>query len=183
MSPAWIRPANHEPPGIGLGPPNGAGLRFDSSMQVSAKVDYAMRALAELAIREPEHLLKADQIATSQGIPAKFLEVILNELRRAGLVVSRRGAEGGYRLARDPAEITVADVVRATEGPLAAVRGQRPEDVVYTGPAVGLQAVWIANRAATREVLEVVTLADVVANRLPASVAELLARPGAWRRR
>lgn len=158
-------------------------MRFDSTMQVSAKVDYAMRALTELAVRPPGELLKADQIARAQAIPAKFLEVILNELRRAGLVLSRRGAEGGYRLAVPASQITVADVFRATEGPLAAVRGERPEDVEYAGPAVGLKSVWIANRAAMREVLEVVTLADIVADKMPEGVQELLERPGAWQRR
>lgn len=153
------------------------------SMQVSAKVDYALRALAELAVVEPGRLVKAEQLATAQSIPGKFLEVILNELRRAGLVASRRGAEGGYRLAELPERISVADVFRATEGPLAAVRGERPEDVSYPGPAAGLQAVWVANRAAIRSVLEVVTLADIVANRMPESVTTLLASPGAWERR
>jgi Rrf2 family protein len=152
-------------------------------MQVSAKVDYAMRALAELAVAEPGKLVKAEKLATAQGIPLKFLEVILNELRRAGLVVSRRGAEGGYRLALNAERISVADVFRATEGPLAGVRGERPEDVTYPGPAAGLQAVWVANRAAIRSVLEVVTLADIVSTKLPDSVAALLEQPGAWERR
>ncbi|MGV1004676.1 MAG: RrF2 family transcriptional regulator [Candidatus Nanopelagicales bacterium] len=155
-------------------------------MQVSARTDYGLRAMAELAARTHPggtELVRAEDLAGAQRIPAKFLESILTQLRRAGLVVSKRGAEGGYRLARDPRQISVADVVRAIDGPLAAVRGEPPEDAEYVGPAAGLLEVWIAVRAALREVLENVTLADVVAHELPQVAARMLDLPGAWERR
>lgn len=155
-------------------------------MHVSAKADYGMRALLELAAayqEDPARLVKGDAIARSQGIPLKFLEGILRQLRQSGIVSSMRGAEGGYRLDRAPEEISIADVVRALDGPLAAVRGQRPEDVAYTGAAEHLREVWIALRAAMRDVLEHTSLADVAANRLPSEVARLLEEPGAWKRR
>ncbi|HSO03353.1 MAG TPA: Rrf2 family transcriptional regulator, partial [Candidatus Limnocylindrales bacterium] len=101
---------------------------MDEAMQVSARVDYGTRALAELASR-PDHLVTSEELAGLQGIPVKFLEGILTQLRRAGLVVSKRGAEGGYRLARPASEIAVADVFRALDGPIAAVRGSAPEDM------------------------------------------------------
>ena len=125
-------------------------------MRVSAKVDYALRAMAELAASPPGPV-KGELIATAQTIPPKFLENILIELRHSGLVASQRGAEGGYRLARPAAEITVADVIRAVEGPLASVRGARPEDVSYTGAATALRDVWIELRTAMRGVLETTT--------------------------
>ena len=131
-------------------------------MRVSAKVDYALRAMAELAAAPPEPL-KGERIATAQSIPPKFLENILLELRHAGLVASQRGADGGYRLARPAGEITVADVIRAVEGPIASVRGGRPEDAVYRGPATALRDVWIELRTEMRGVLERTTLADLVA--------------------
>ena len=131
-------------------------------MRVSAKVDYAIRALAELAIAPPGPV-KGERLADAQAIPVKFLENILTELRRAEIVESRRGAEGGYRLARPAAEISLADVIRAVEGPIATVRGARPEDVEYTGAAAGLQGVWIELRAGMRGVLEETSLADLVA--------------------
>ncbi len=127
-------------------------------MRVSAKVDYALRALAELAAAPPG-TVKADQLATAQGIPLKFLENILLELRRAA---NQRGAEGGYRLAKPPAEVSLADVIRAVEGPIATVRGGRPEDVEYTGAASALRDVWIELRASMRGVLEETSLADLV---------------------
>ena len=130
-------------------------------MRVSAKVDYALRALAELAVA-PAGPVKAEQLATAQEIPLKFLENILLELRRAEIVSSQRGAEGGYRLAKPAAEISLADVIRAVEGPIATVRGARPEDVSYTGAAVGLREVWIDLRASMRGVLEETSLADLV---------------------
>jgi Rrf2 family protein len=130
-------------------------------MRVSAKVDYALRALAELAVA-PAGPVKAERLATAQEIPLKFLENILLELRRAEIVSSQRGAEGGYQLAKPAAEISVADVIRAVEGPIATVRGARPEDVAYTGAAVGLQEVWIDLRASMRGVLEETSLADLV---------------------
>lgn len=131
-------------------------------MRVSAKVDYAIRALAELAVSPPGPV-KGERLAEAQAIPFKFLENILTELRRAEIVASQRGAEGGYRLARPAAEISLADVIRAVEGPIATVRGSRPEDVEYTGAAAGLGAVWIELRASMRGVLEETSLADLVA--------------------
>ena len=131
-------------------------------MRVSAKVDYALRACAELAAAPPGPV-KRERISTAQEIPPKFLENILLELRHSGLVASQRGAEGGYWLARPPAEISLADVIRAVEGPIASVRGQRPEEVSYTGAATGLQGVWIELRAEMRGVLEETSLADLVA--------------------
>jgi Rrf2 family protein len=151
-------------------------------MQVSARVDYGTRALAELASR-PDQLVTSEELAELQGIPVKFLEGILTQLRRAGLVLSKRGAEGGYRLARPAAEIAVADVFRALDGPIAAVRGQAPEDMDYPGAAEHLRDVWVATRAALRTVLEQVTLADVVSGQLPDTARGLLAEPGAWERR
>jgi Rrf2 family protein len=124
--------------------------------------------------------VKGDVIAHAQGIPFPFLGSILRDLREAGLVNSQRGADGGYWLAKPAAEISVADVIRAIDGPLAWVRGVRPEDLDYAGPARALQDVWIAARASLREVLEVVTLADVAGGRLPASVRALTAEPSAW---
>ena len=131
-------------------------------MRVSAKVDYALRALAELAAAEPGQPVTADQLATAQQIPPKFLENILLELRRAEIVASRRGVEGGYWLARPAAEVSLADVVRAVEGPIATVRGARPEEASYTGPAYALREVWIELRSSMRGVLEETSLADLV---------------------
>ena len=155
-------------------------------MHVSAKADYGMRALCELAAAyriDPTKLVKGEQIATAQQIPIKFLEGILRQLRQAGIVASQRGAEGGYRLDRNPAEVSIADVVRALDGPLAAVRGMRPEDIEYPGAAEHLREVWIALRASMRHVLEHISLDDVATGKLPTDVSELLAEPGAWQRR
>ena len=129
-------------------------------MRVSAKVDYALRAMLELAAAGG--LVKGEQLATAQGIPQKFLESILIDLRHAELVTSRRGVDGGYALGRPAAEITIADVIRAVEGPIATVRGVRPDDVRYEGVARALAAVWLDLRAAMRGVLEETTLADIV---------------------
>ena len=150
-------------------------------MRVSAKADYALRAACELAAAEGQGPVKGEQLARAQSIPPKFLENILLELRHAGLVQSQRGVEGGYWLAKPAAEITLADVIRAVEGPLANVRGTRPEAVRYAGAAEPLQRVWLAVRANLRAVLEAVTLADVAAGSLPGSLDELLADPEAWR--
>jgi Rrf2 family protein len=150
-------------------------------MRVSAKADYALRAAAELAAAEGKGPVKGEQLARAQSIPPKFLENILLELRHAGLVQSQRGVEGGYWLARPAAEITLAEVIRAVEGPLANVRGARPESVEYEGVAEALRDVWIAVRASLRRVLESVTLADVAHGELPASLDELVADPEAWR--
>jgi len=130
-------------------------------VHVSAKADYALRAMAELAAAT-QVPVTAERLATAQAIPAKFLESIMLQLRHAGLVVSRRGAEGGYQLARPAEEISLADVIRAVEGPLATVRGVRPENVSYDGAAAGLRDVWIDLRSAMRTVLEQTTLAELV---------------------
>src|SRR5438034_10156438 len=126
-------------------------------MRVSAKVDYALRACAELAAAG-DGPVKGDRLAQAQQIPLKFLENILLDLKHAGLVQSQRGTEGGYWLAKDPAEISLADVIRAVEGPIANVRGERPEQVEYAGAAEALREVWIAVRGSLRAVLEEVTL-------------------------
>ena len=149
-------------------------------MRVSAKVDYALRAALELAAADGGRPVKGEQIAAAQGIPLKFLENILLELRHHGLVRSQRGVEGGYWLARPPAEITLADVIRAVEGPLANVRGERPESTDYAGAAERLREVWIAVRASLRGVLETATLADVARGPLPTEIARLTADPEAW---
>src|SRR6188472_3186948 len=148
-------------------------------MRVSAKVDYALRACAELAAAG-EGPIKGERLSQAQEIPLKFLENILLDLKHAGLVQSQRGAEGGYWLARDPAEISLADVIRAVEGPIANVRGERPEQVEYSGAAEPLRDVWIAVRANLRAVLERVTVADVAAGRLPEEISSLAADPEAW---
>jgi Rrf2 family protein len=150
-------------------------------VRVSAKADYALRAAAELAAAEGQGPVKGEQVARAQAIPLKFLENILLELRHAGLVQSQRGAEGGYWLARPADEITLAEVIRAVEGPLANVRGTRPESLEYQGTAEPLRNVWIAVRASLRRVLESVTLADVAHGELPASLDDLVADPEAWR--
>jgi Rrf2 family protein len=142
-------------------------------MRVSAKADYAIRAMVELAAAG-DGPVKGDRIAQAQQIPIKFLENILGDLRQNGLVRSQRGAEGGYWLARPAEEIAIADVIRAVEGPIAHVRGVRPEDVEYAGSAVPLRELWIALRANMRAVLETVTLADVARGELPADVQRLL---------
>jgi Rrf2 family protein len=149
-------------------------------MRVSAKVDYALRAGAELAAAANGGPKKGDQIAQAQGIPLKFLENILLDLKHAGLVQSQRGAEGGYWLAKAPELISLADVIRAVEGPIANVRGERPEQVEYGGAAEPLRQVWIAVRGNLRAVLETVTLADVAADRLPAEVSRIASDPDAW---
>ena len=150
-------------------------------MKVSAKADYAVRAAAELAAAQPsDRLVRAEAIATAQGIPQRFLENILSDVRHAGLVQSQRGAEGGHRLARPASEITVADMIRAVDGPLAAVRGERPESVTYNGPAEPLQRVWIALRKNLREVVERVTLADLATGDLPDDIDALAEDPEAW---
>jgi Rrf2 family protein len=133
-------------------------------VRVSAKVDYGLRAMVELAAAPPG-FVTSSELATVQEIPPKFLENILLQLRHAGLVTSQRGAEGGHRLARAPEEISVADVIRALEGPIATVRGVRPDDLEYSGAAVGLLDVWLRLRASMREVLEDTTLAALVENR------------------
>jgi Rrf2 family protein len=148
-------------------------------MRISAKADYAVRAAVELATRG-DGPSKGELLADAQGIPLKFLENILGELKHAGIVRSQRGTEGGYWLARPAEEITIADVIRAVEGPLATVRGESPELLGYSGSAEPLLKLWVAVRANLREVLESVTLADVAAGELPGLIDEITRDPGAW---
>lgn len=149
-------------------------------MRISAKTDYAVRAAVELAAVTDEHPLKSERIATAQDIPLRFLENILVQLRQGGIVVSRRGADGGYRLAQPPEQVTVADVIRAIDGPLAAVSGERPEKLDFQGTAAPLRDVWVAVRASLRDVLEHVTLADLASGTLPDAVRARTADPDAW---
>lgn len=159
-------------------------------MQVSARADYALRAMSELAaarVRAEEgsdggrgESLTGVEISEAQEIPRKFLQNILFDLNRAGLAKTQRGAGGGYRLARSPAEITLADIIRAVEGPLANVRGEWPEDLTYSGSARPLSEVWIALRASLRSVLEGVTLQDVASGELPPHIGRLTSDDAAW---
>jgi len=149
-------------------------------MRISAKAEYAVRAAVELAAASGEKPVKAERLATAQEIPLNFLENILGELRNGGIVRSQRGAEGGFRLARPAEDVTVADVIRAVDGPLASVRGGPPEHVTYAGAAAPLTSVWIAVRASLRSVLERVTLADLAAGELPPHVVKLAEDPEAW---
>jgi Rrf2 family protein len=148
-------------------------------MHISAKVEYAVRALLVLAAANGGPMSGA-ALAQTQDLPSKFLDGILAELRRNHIIVSQRGADGGYRLARDASTIALADIIRAIDGPLAAIRGEHPEETAYGGAAEHLQDVWIAVRATLRSVLETTTLADVVAGKLPANVRRLVADPDAW---
>ncbi|MGI8462551.1 MAG: RrF2 family transcriptional regulator [Solirubrobacterales bacterium] len=148
-------------------------------MRISAKADYAVRASIELAASDAGPV-KGERIADAQKIPLRFLENILGELRHAGLVQSQRGADGGYWLSRDPDEISLAEIIRAVEGPLASMRGDRPEDLSYEGSSEPLQMVWVALRASIRGVLESVTLADIVAGELPEELVKLTEQPGVW---
>lgn len=150
-------------------------------MKLSAKVDYAVRAALELAAAAGDGPVKSERIARAQEIPPRFLENILTDLRHAGLVHSQRGADGGFWLARPASDITIADVIRAEEGNLADIHGERPEHVRYEGPSERLRDVWVAARAAYRSVLESVTLADVVAGELPEPVRVLTDEPDTWR--
>jgi Rrf2 family protein len=152
-------------------------------VRVSARADYAIRALLELTAAGASEPVRGDAIARAQAIPAKYLENLLADLRRARLIASQRGVNGGYRLARPASAISLADVIRAIDGPLAGVRDAAPEDVEYTGPAASLRDVWVALRASMRTVLEATTLADVAAGKLPAGVRRLLREPDAWTRR
>lgn len=151
-------------------------------MQISARADYAVRAMLSLTTH-PEPTATAQTLADRQGLPYKFLEAILSELRRAGLVRSQRGAVGGYSLARPATEITIGEVLRAVDGPLAGVRGLRPEEATYTGAAEHLQDVWVATRAAVRRVVDQLTLAEVASGQLPDHVRELVDSPDAWKPR
>jgi Rrf2 family protein len=151
-------------------------------MRISAKVDYAVRASLELAAAGGQPV-KGEVIADAQEIPLKFLENILGELKHTGIVASRRGAQGGYWLAKPADEVSLADIVRAVEGPLASVRGQGPENLTYKGEAEPLQKVWIAVRANLRAVMEDTSLADVIGEELPPVVRELSEPAEAWSQR
>src|SRR5438445_11686092 len=148
-------------------------------MRLSARADYALRAAVELAASSGDHTT-AEQLARAQNIPAKFLEAILTQLRRAGLVRSQRGPEGGFWLAKPASEIALADIIRAVDGQLVGVRGERPENLGYIGAAEPLQSVWIALRANERAILEDVSLQHIVSGQLPDDVRKLAENPGAW---
>jgi Rrf2 family protein len=152
-------------------------------MHVTAKADYAMRAVIELASSGSQSPRKVDELAQAQDIPVSFLENILTQLRSAGIVRSQRGPEGGYWLAQPPEEVNLARIIRAVEGPLVGVRGQRPEEVEYQGSAESLRQVWVALRANLRKVLEHVSVADVAAGTLPDEVLELTRQEEAWQTR
>jgi Rrf2 family protein len=147
-------------------------------VRISAKEDYAIRACIELAVADGG-TVKRERIADAQGIPSPFLENILLQLKRAEIVDAQRGAEGGFRLARPANEISIADVIRAVSGPLATVRGMRPQALEYAGSAESLRELWIAVRASLRSVLETVTLADLAGNKLPARIRKLAEAPKA----
>jgi len=151
----------------------------DARVEISAKTDYAVRALLELAARAP-NLVKIEVIISEQKLPRKFVEAILGELRRAGLVRSQRGAEGGYALARPATEITLGQVIRAVDGPLAEVRGLRPHETAYIGVAEQLPHVWVAVRAALRRVLDETSLQQVLTGKLPPHVKRMTEAPDAW---
>jgi Rrf2 family protein len=148
-------------------------------MRLSARADYALRATIEIATISDSHVT-AEQVARAQHIPVKFLETILTQLRRAGLVRSQRGPDGGFWLARPADEITLADIIRAIDGQLLGVRGERPENIGYVGSAEPLQRVWIALRASERAILEEVTLGQIVSGQLPDTVNALVGDPRAW---
>jgi Rrf2 family protein len=149
-------------------------------MRVSAKSDYALRALIEIAARTDDQPVSAEELARLQGIPHGFLQAILADLRRASVVLSQRGQSGGWKLQRPPSEITIADVIRAVDGPLVSVHGVRPESVTYKDSAAVLQPVWIAARSSLREVFEVVTIAHLAAGELPPAVASMAKPEDAW---
>jgi Rrf2 family protein len=149
-------------------------------VRVSAKSDYALRALIELACRPTGSPVSAEEIGRLQAIPHGFLQAILADLRRAGVVLSQRGQSGGWRLGRAAEDVTVADVIRAVDGPLVSVHGERPESVSYNDSAASLQHVWIAARSSLREVCEAVTIQDLADGSLPARVAARTDDEDAW---
>ncbi|BAL91752.1 putative transcriptional regulator [Actinoplanes missouriensis 431] len=151
-------------------------------MQISARGDYAVRAALSLAQAYPA-LMSAQAIAQEQEMPRKFLEAVLADLRRAGVVRAQRGAEGGYTLSHPPRDVAVGQIIRAVDGPLAGVRGLRPEETQYTGAAENLPSLWVAVRAAVREVLDEVSLAELLSGKMPAHVRKLTTRPDAWQPR
>jgi Rrf2 family protein len=150
----------------------------NGTMQIPAKAEYAIRALLTLAASDVS--VSAEHLALEQELPAKFLGAILSDLRRGGLVTSQRGPEGGFKLAHDPDQITIADILRVVSGPMAGVRGMRPETLVYEGDAKYLREVWIAVRGALREVLEHVTLGQVLRGELPDTVTRFTAESDSW---
>jgi Rrf2 family protein len=152
-------------------------------MHVTAKADYAVRAVVELANSKQDSPRKVDEVAQAQGIPVSFLENILTQLRSSGIVRSQRGPEGGYWLAQPAEEVNLAQIIRAVEGPLVGIRGQRPEEIEYVGSAESLQQVWIALRTNLRKVLEHVTVAQVAAGKLPKDVLALTREEEAWQTR
>jgi Rrf2 family protein len=155
-------------------------------MRVSAKADYALRALIEIAVRSAQDdtvVVSAEELSRAQGIPHEFLQSILADLRRTGIVLSHRGQAGGWRLAVEPGRVSVADVMRAVDGPIVSISGVRPEAVAYNERAVVLQRVWIAARASLRDVLEHTTIADLAAGKLPAGVARRSHDEDAWQAR
>ena len=151
-------------------------------MHISARSDYAVRAMLTLAAHHPEHVT-TQRVAEEQQMPRKYLESILTALGKAGLVQTKRGAEGGHRLAAPPEQITVGQVLRSMDGPLAQVRGLRPDQTEYHGAAVHLPELWVAARAALRSVLDETSIADVAAGRLPPPVRSLCDLPDAWVKR
>lgn len=151
-------------------------------MEISAKSDYAVRALLELAAKAPD-LVKIDVIVGDQQLPRKFVEAILGDLRRAGIVRSMRGADGGYALARPAAEVSVGAVIRAVDGPLAEVRGLRPDEMNYTGLAQHLPGLWVAVRASLRKVLDETSLQQLLTGKMPSHVQRMIDDPNAWARR
>ncbi|MDG4770181.1 MULTISPECIES: RrF2 family transcriptional regulator [Micromonosporaceae] len=151
-------------------------------MQISARGDYAVRAALILAAAYPT-LMSTQAIAAEQDMPRKFLEAVLADLRRGGVVRAQRGAEGGYTLSQPPGDVTIGMILRAVDGPLAGVRGLRPEETRYAGAAENLPRLWIAVRAALREVVDEVSLAEVLTGRMPAHVRKLTLKPDAWESR
>ena len=156
-----------------------ADIGNNGNMQVTAKIDYALRALVEMASR-PDEMLSRDDLAQAQSIPTRYLESILLQLRQSGLVMGRRCAKGGYVLGRAALDISVADVSRSVDGPLAMVQGVRPEQASYEGSAVAIGDLWVAVRAAMRSVMEHVTIQDLVDQQLPGHVQVLVDDPDAW---
>jgi Rrf2 family protein len=149
-------------------------------MRVSAKSDYALRALIEIATNSEGAAISAEEIGRLQDIPHGFLQAILADMRRAGIVISQRGQAGGWRLARPAADVTVADVIRSVDGPLVSVYGLRPEAVTYNQTAGVLQHVWIAARSSLRDVFESVTIQDLADGRLPSAVDARTLDDEAW---
>ena len=159
-------------------PGRAPGSEILGSVRVSTKSDYALRALIEITLRDG--VVSAEQVGASQDIPHGFLQSILADLRRAGLVASQRGQSGGWRMAADPADVSVADVIRAVDGPLLSVYGVRPESVSYNESAKVLQTVWVAARHSLRSVFETVTIAALASGSLPADVVARTVDEDAW---